>query len=129
MPPGKKAPPQQSSLAGWLGGKQKKKDVAATSSDKGKGIIDDHSSDACPPSDRASGSIDPTVAAAASPTKRKSTPVPAVGGSNSDSGKSPRVSAACPLHFHRAHATLRDSAVVPRAAQSKAEKTQDGDRG
>ena len=128
MPPGKKAPPQQSSLAGWLGGKQKKKDVAATSSDKGKGIIDDHSSDACPPSDRASGSIDPTVAATASPTKRKSTPVPAVSDSNSDSGKSH----AYPLHVRYNFITRtphRDSAVVPRAAQSKAEKTQDGDRG
>lgn len=78
MPPGKKAPPQQSSLAGWLGGKQKKKGVAATPSDKDKGTVDDHPPDACPPSEPAS-----------SPTKRKSTPVPAVGGSSSDSGTVP----------------------------------------
>jgi hypothetical protein len=61
MPPGKKAPPQQSSLA-ELWGKQKKKGVAATPPDKDKGVVDgrpletDGTTDACPSSERASQS-------------------------------------------------------------------------
>lgn len=82
MPPGKKAPPQQSSLA-ELWGKQKKKGVAATPSDKDKDVVHSHppetdgTADACPSSE------------SSSPTKRKPAPVPAVGGSSSDSGTAP----------------------------------------
>jgi hypothetical protein len=61
MPPGKKAPPQQSSLA-ELWGKQKKKGVAATPSDKDKDVVHSHppetdgTADACPSSECASQS-------------------------------------------------------------------------
>jgi hypothetical protein len=58
MPPGKKAPPQQSSLTELWGGKQKKQAVAATPPDKDKGLVEtDSTTDACltePSSERAS---------------------------------------------------------------------------
>ncbi|KAI9444788.1 DNA ligase I [Lactarius indigo] len=85
MPPGKKVPPQQSSLTEWFGGKQKKQAVAvpAATSDKDKGPPKpppetDSTADACPPSERL-------------PTKRKQTPVPvaADGGSSSDKETTP----------------------------------------
>ncbi|KAN0133276.1 hypothetical protein V8E53_009000 [Lactarius tabidus] len=83
MPPGKKAPPQQSSLA-ELWGKQKKKGIATTSSDKDKGVVDGH-----PPETDGTTDACPSSEPVASPTKRKSTPVPAVGGSSSDGGTAP----------------------------------------
>ncbi|KAH9065729.1 DNA ligase I [Lactarius vividus] len=72
MPPGKKAPPQQSSLTEWFGGKQKKQAVTvpAATLDKDKGpqppLEADSTIGASPPSEHTS----------AAPTKRKPTPVP-----------------------------------------------------
>ncbi|KAH9081636.1 ATP-dependent DNA ligase [Lactarius deliciosus] len=91
MPPGKKAPPQQSSLTEWFGGKQKKQAVGVPAAvlDKDKGPQKpplpetDSTTDACPPSEHTS----------ATPTKRKQTqtpvPVAADGGSGSDREPTP----------------------------------------